>query len=1094
MDVPGTPATSERRIVSVLFADLVGFTTLAEGLDPEDLATIQDAYFGTVRDIVGRYRGSLEKFIGDAAMAVFGTPRAEDDDAVRAVQAGLALVHAIGDLGARLGLEAQDLRLRVGVNTGEVLVATGGPDAGRVSGDTVNVAARLQTAADPGGMLVGELTALSIAHAVELEAVEPLALKGKTKPVPASRVVGLHPEPSRELAMGRLRAPMLGRENELELLRTAAEAADAGTAGRVLVVAPPGVGKTRLLDALSEQLGGGGWHLVRGRAAPGGSAFDAIARLVRAAFGGTAAPDGAGIADAIRETLDGGRGDVVARDVLSLLAPGADAASRDRAGLFASLAEAIGSVSGGRPQAWILEDLHWAGGDLLAFLDAASTVPGARRLIVASARPHLLDAPSLGDWKILHLPTLSPVACTAVLQSLVGDAVPPSLAAAIVARSDGNCLFVEELLRTWASVGLLAFDDGRWRLTTDAADVPLPRTVQAIYAAQLDDLPTAPRAVIRRAAVAGRRFPASALDPLGIDEPADALETLTRRAILTGPLSADLLGEAYGFRHALLRDAGYASLGRAERADLHVRLARWLEAATGERAGEVSGEIGRHYADALEAAPALGPLPGGMDRPAIAALARHWLAAAADRDLERFATASAAEGYRRAISLTPADDHLALAGFRRRLGQALARDALDESIEASLAAVEDARAVLTTPGVAAADAAAARDILARAATDASIGRYEQVRFAEALAIADGAIAELHDDRLADRVLLARLRAREGLDNDYVPLAAEAHALADRAAARGDGELAFEARRIALALDTSHGESTAAAWTSLADDAAALGRVEVAASSIANAAMLAFDTDREQAFELLDRAEELAGRYAIHDRLGWIGHTRTELCLATGDWGRAREAGRGAIALAIPRNFHRVVIRTMSALTPIASARGDRETLELAADWFERWRSTFPGSPYGTVLHLAIDLRVEAAGLGVVSAFDEGRLGEGLGLLDDSPSWLAAVEQIVSSRVAAGDAAGARWAFDRYGRTLEVDMLPRWHASVALCRAWVLAAEGRVDEGRGAAREAADLAELERLPWWLLRALEAEGDPASLERRRSLALSLGLPAG
>ena len=432
MDVPGPATPSERRIVSVLFADLVGFTTLAEGLDPEDLATIQDAYFATVREIVGRYRGSLEKFIGDAAMAVFGTPRAEDDDAVRAVEAGLALVHAIGDLGARLGLETQELRLRVGVNSGEVLVATGGPDAGRVSGDTVNVAARLQTAADPGGILVGQLTALSVAHAVDLEPVEPLALKGKAKPVPASRVVGLHPEPSRELAMGRLRAPMLGRDDELARLRSAAAAASGGSSVRVLIVAPPGVGKTRLVEALAEQLAGSGWHVVRGRAASGDPAFDAIGRLIRHAFGGRFDR-----AARRRRRSSGGSPRPWApaarrswRATCSrMLDPGPEAASRDRAGLLASLVEAIGAAADGRPQAWLLEDLHWAGGDLLAFLDGAASVPGVRRLIVGTTRPHLLDqlagdGGTAGGWDVLHLPTLTPVACTAVLEALVGDAHP----------------------------------------------------------------------------------------------------------------------------------------------------------------------------------------------------------------------------------------------------------------------------------------------------------------------------------------------------------------------------------------------------------------------------------------------------------------------------------------------------------------------------------------------------------------------------------------------------------------------------------------------------------------------------------------------
>src|SRR6187551_267188 len=188
----------ERRIVTVLFADLVGFTTLSEQFDPEDIAVIQDRYFATVRETVGRYGGRLEKFIGDAAMAVFGIPRARDDDVERAVRAGLAIVGGIQQIGARLGLDDSALRVRVGVNTGEAVAAAGGPDEGRVTGDTVNTAARLQTAADPMTVYVGEATALAVADVADLEPAGGLELKGKAGPVPAWVVRGVRAEASRE--------------------------------------------------------------------------------------------------------------------------------------------------------------------------------------------------------------------------------------------------------------------------------------------------------------------------------------------------------------------------------------------------------------------------------------------------------------------------------------------------------------------------------------------------------------------------------------------------------------------------------------------------------------------------------------------------------------------------------------------------------------------------------------------------------------------------------------------------------------------------------------------------------------------------------
>ena len=282
-DSPGSERSVERRIVTVLFADLVGFTPLSERLDPEDVATIQDAYFASVRETIGRYGGVVEKFIGDAAMAVFGVPRARDDDPERAVRAGFALLNGIEHLAARLGLAPGELRLRVGINTGEVVYADAGPDQGRVTGDTVNTAARLQAAAAPDTILVGESTALAVEDAIQLERLPSLALKGKSEPARVARAVDVRAERSRELAMGGLRAPMLGREVELGRLLAALE--DVAAAGRPqhwLVVAPPGVGKTRLLDEFATHAAARGAVVRRLRLRPEASVpFSPIAELLR---------------------------------------------------------------------------------------------------------------------------------------------------------------------------------------------------------------------------------------------------------------------------------------------------------------------------------------------------------------------------------------------------------------------------------------------------------------------------------------------------------------------------------------------------------------------------------------------------------------------------------------------------------------------------------------------------------------------------------------------------------------------------------------------------------------------------------------------
>jgi class 3 adenylate cyclase len=243
----------ERRIVTVLFADLVGFTSLSERLDAEDVTTIQDAYFDAVRETVDQHGGALEKFVRDAAMAVFGAPRVRDDDAERAVRAGLALVAAVDRLGASLGLDEGALRLRVGVSSGEAVYGEATAERGPVTGDTVNVAARLQAAVDPGSVVVGELTALAVADSVELEPLEPLELKGKSERVPAWRAVVVYPERSRERALGTLRAPTLGRDDELALLL-----GGIGSVRRVVVAAPPGAGKTRLLETAGSALAAAG--------------------------------------------------------------------------------------------------------------------------------------------------------------------------------------------------------------------------------------------------------------------------------------------------------------------------------------------------------------------------------------------------------------------------------------------------------------------------------------------------------------------------------------------------------------------------------------------------------------------------------------------------------------------------------------------------------------------------------------------------------------------------------------------------------------------------------------------------------------------
>ena len=427
-------ATYERRIVSILFADLVGFTSLSERLDAEDVAAIQDRYFAAVREAVDRYRGVLEKFIGDAAMAAFGVPRTLDDDAERAARCGLAIVAAVERLDAELGLEPGVIAVRVGIATGEVVYADAGPDVGRLTGDTVNTAARLQTAASPGGVLLSEATALSVAEAIELGPSLTIELKGKAEPVRARAALGSRAVRSREAAMGDLRAPTLGRDAEVGSLLAALDRTHAAaTTERWLVVAPPGTGKTRLLEEFSSRVPAG---IVVRRArfrADDPRPFGAISELA-AELG-----DRDLVARLIGGGLSAGRASVVA-EALGALAgsPEVDrSATIDRESRFGAWLDGFAALAGDGGDLWIVEDAHWAGGDALDFLEAAQDRPTrGGRLVVVSTRPSLLEREP--DWSAageskrrLDLSGLSGGSAEALVHALVGDAVSAGLGARI---------------------------------------------------------------------------------------------------------------------------------------------------------------------------------------------------------------------------------------------------------------------------------------------------------------------------------------------------------------------------------------------------------------------------------------------------------------------------------------------------------------------------------------------------------------------------------------------------------------------------------------------------------------------------------------
>lgn len=1063
------PGAVERRIVSVLFADLVGFTPLSERLDPEDVATIQDAYFGAVRDTITRYGGVLEKFIGDAAMAVFGVPAGRDDDAERAVRAGLALIGAVEQLRARLELEPGELQLRVGVNSGEVVHATGGPDAGRVTGDTVNTAARLQAAARPGSVLLGELTALSVAATIETEPSAPVELKGKAEPVRGSVAIGPRPQPSREEALGDLRAPMLGRAAELDRLRTlAASTAEARAPARILVVAPPGVGKSRLLAELGMAVGG---TVLRGRVRPQATApFETVAQLVASASGGDLA---AALAAA---DVPSPRASVIEQEIARLggmeKAPAAVVTGDLAAERLARFDAWLAALDALAPAAetWLVEDVHWAGPDLRAFLDHAGRAPTRHgRLVVTTARPSLLEAdPAWCDVDRLDLPPLPPADSGALIRALLGSALPDELATAIVERADGTPLFIEELLRTWASVGTLVREDGRWTLAVEPDRIALPPTVQAIYAAQLDDLPAEARLLARRGSVAGRRLPTGALGALRV-ESSEGLDALRRRALLAGPLHDPVTGEAYAYRHALLRDAGYASLARAERARLHLVMAGWLESVAGERVDMVAEAIAEHCASAFDSRPSLAAeeLP---PRSTLAALAADWYERAAEAALRLAAHDAATRLFRRSIELSDGTAPIDLARRRRRLGEVLAASAdLDAGI-AELAAALDA-CPDDPPSLAASAYALARACM------------QQIRFADAERLTSETLSRLADEPDALRARLHALHAwtvaAQGRKDGVLE---EVERAREMARAAGDPYLELDVLDHASAARDEVDASSESEWAELETRARALGAWGHVVTAGRVRAMYRAAADATEAVSVIEEAAGVANAHGLIEQAGWCEMTRAEMLWVLGRWPEAMETARGAVDLAERNAYERLAFRTYVVMLPLAAAL----RIPSVADRFRAWDSALPDrgpanqSPYERVLRAAIGAWTSASRGEALEAPAAETLEALVPMMN--PHYVAATEALASAWLERGHAHLAAAVADRVAGLMEEDddATPLMRASAALIGAWVGRADP--DEALAAARAA-------HAPWWIARALRAGGRVREAEEIES---RLGIP--
>ena len=502
-----------RKTVTVLFADISGSTALGERLDPESLRGIMSRYFEEMRSAIEQHGGTVEKFIGDAVMAVFGVPTVHEDDALRAVRAASQMREILATLNAELERDfGARLQIRIGINTGEVVA--GDPSAGEtfVTGDTVNVAARFEQTAEPGEIVFGEETHRLVRDAVQVEPVEPLELKGKTDRVPAFRFVDV--TPGAPAFARRLDSPLVGREEELGRLQRVFDEAVAERACRmVTVLGDAGLGKSRLVTELVARVGGGA-RVLWARCLPYGEGitFWPVAELVKeaAAIDETDAPDAA--RSKLRALVaDAEDGTEVAERVSAAIGLGGDGAGGgDIQETFWAVRRLLEILAAEKPLVVLFDDIHWAEPTFLDLLEYVTRFSAEHPLLlVCTARPDLRE--TRPDWNTLGetivLEPLSQDESAHLIANLLGSVgLPADVQARITDAAEGNPLFVEEMLRKLIDERLLERDNGHWSARGDLSEVAVPGTINALLSARLDQLELEERAVIQRASVVGKVF------------------------------------------------------------------------------------------------------------------------------------------------------------------------------------------------------------------------------------------------------------------------------------------------------------------------------------------------------------------------------------------------------------------------------------------------------------------------------------------------------------------------------------------------------------------------------------------------------------
>jgi class 3 adenylate cyclase len=909
---------SERRLVSVLFADLVGFTTLSEHRDPEEVRELLGSYFDRCRTLIERYGGTVEKFIGDAVMAVWGTPVAREDDAERAVRAALALTQAVSLLAEEV--EMPGLRVRAGVLTGHAAVELGAEGEGMVLGDTVNTASRLQSIAAPGTVLVDDVTHRVTEAAIVYEDAGTHEVKGREQSVHAWTALRVVAGVGGAMRTAGLEAPFVGRDRELALVVEPFEATVEEQKARfVAAVGEAGTGKSRLLWEFYKYIDGVEktvrWHQGRCLSYGEGVAYWALAEMIRRRAEIVEEEDAGSARAKLRATVEQYVTDERERRLveprLAQLLGLEQRIAADRADLFSGWRLFLERLSEDSPVILAFEDLQWADSGLLEFIDYLLEWSGEHPLFVlALGRSELLEKrPEWAD----HAIKLGPLPDAAMREALEGlvPGLPEEVTARILQQAEGVPLYAVETVRMLLDRGLVTEEGSRYVMTGDVSELDVPESLHALAAARLDGLSGAERAVIQDAAVFGQSFTPAGVASLGNCSPREVQEALDRL------VSKQVLGlnddprsperGQYHFLQGLLRTTAHATLSRRDRKARHLAAARHLQEAWGEEAPELAEVLAAHFLEAADAD------PDAADAPRIRAAACETLADAGQRALSLALAPEAQRAFDRAAEL--AEDDSQRAAMLDRAGRAALMNA---DFEAGRERLNGAIAIFEQIGD--------RESAARSLVDVARSLFQDDRLDEALDLNRRAVAGLPEGSAEKAASLAALARHLSFLGEF----GEALSVAD--AALGIAEPLEEWRTIVIAFDVKafvrlkEGHIQEALALRQRGLALALDQ-DLGNESLAmynNTADLPLQLDRfAEAAELARRGLELA---RARGQRGWeqsLGMLVTTAEVARGNWDVLPELDETGL----PRTSELHRLAFLSPLARVQAGRGDLEALQ-----------------------------------------------------------------------------------------------------------------------------------------------------------------------